>query len=116
MEKYFTHFVYIGKSRLPNEDGVATCGWCDMDTFESAQIRKIMEPTCTIALRSEDEARRLEKTIHRELDRQFGPRAMIWGGCTLRNGDKPNRSDEWWWCSPQEIQEIMFNITTGGLR
>lgn len=115
MNNYFTHFVYIGESRLPEEGNVATCGYCATENFESAQLRKIMKPVCTIAMRSKAEAEKLEKTIHRELDRRYGARAAVWGCCALRGGDKPNRSDEWWVCSSREIQSVMFRIMSGEL-
>jgi len=114
-DNYFTHIVYIGKSMWENEENVATCGYCAADNLESAEIRKIMKPVLTIAMRSKREAEKLEKTIHRELDRRYGARAAVWGCCALRGGDKPNRSDEWWVCSPEEIQEVMFKIFSGEL-
>ena len=73
-----------------------------------------MKPSFRIMVQNQREAERLERLVHTELDAQFGPRAAVFGCCALRDGAKPNRSDEWWYCTTSEIEEILTKITIKG--
>jgi len=114
----FEALVYIGYSQWPNETNVATCGWCKINELKHAQIRKIMVPTFRIMLRTEAEAYQMEKKIHDILDQKFGGgskykgRAFVWGCCSEMGGNKPNRSDEWWYCSTDDIEKVAMELFT----
>jgi hypothetical protein len=110
----FPAMVYIGKSRWDDESAVSTCGWCETVNFKGATIRKIMKPTFRIMVQTIKEAKILEKLVHKELDAKFGPRAVVFGCCALRQGAKPNRSDEWWYCTTSEIEAVLTELTIKG--
>jgi len=110
----FPAMVYIGKSKWDNETQVATCGWCKTENFKGATIRKIMQPTFRIMVQSIKEAKTLEKMVHDVLDAKFGHRAFVWGCCSDMNGNKPNRSDEWWYCSASDIEAVLTELTIKG--
>ena len=110
----FPAMVYIGKSRWDDESAVATCGWCETVNFKGATLRKIMKPTFRIMVNSVKEAKTLEKMVHDVLDAKFGPRAFVYGCCSDMAGDKPNRSDEWWYCSTSDIETILTELTIKG--
>ena len=109
----FPAMVYVGKSNWEDEKA-STCGWCRTENFEGAVIRKIMKPSLRIMVLSEKEAETLEQLVHAELDAKFGPRAAVFGCNSLRQGEKPNRSDEWWFCTTSDIEEILTRITIKG--
>ena len=49
------------------------------------------------ASQAEAEARKAEKTAHVKMDKMFGKRANVRDGLQDRKGQKPNRTDEWWY-------------------
>lgn len=109
----FPAMVYVGSSNWEDEKA-SSCGWCKTDNYEGAVIRKIMKPTFRIMVQTQKEAKRLEKLVHKELDARFGPRAVVFGCCALRQGAKPNRSDEWWYCTTSEIEAVLTELTIKG--
>ena len=89
--------VYIGQSLYIGEGNCWTIGHATVDTLEDAEARKSSETHFAFYFKTKAEAERVERLAHKKADGLFGGRASVKHGLNDRNGDKPNRSGEWWY-------------------
>jgi hypothetical protein len=104
--------VYMGQSTYSQEGGSWTVGWCTEDTLDGAKSRKSMRVHYTWHFSTQKQARNAETTAHNKMDKMFGKRSQVLHGLQDMKGEKPNRSDEWWYISNVSQLKTIQNVIT----
>ena len=104
--------VYMGQSTYTQEGGCWTVGWCTEDTYKGAKSRKSMKVHYTWHFSTKKQAMNAETTAHNKMDKMFGKRANVQHGLQDMQGEKPNRSGEWWYISNVSQLKTIQNVIT----
>ena len=115
MKRLYT--IYIGRSNYHKEFCCHTIGITR--DIENRAVTKGFTPLYVFTQRmTRADAQSIEGYAHTIADRYYEPRAVVKNGWFDRAGARPNRTKDWWYCSPSKvfIATIMSAISEGYIR